>query len=199
MEVYQLFPTAIGKFQYDNITKKEIDYVTNKLKYGKNAGNSISEDKEVLTHKPLKKINDFIQSSLNEYFQTIYKPESGVSIYTTISWTNITHKDEWHHKHAHPNSFLSGVFYFQTTEDDKIHFFKEGYKQLNPAITEFNIYNSETWWYPVEIGRLLIFPSNTFHEVYVIKHDTPRISLSFNTWLRGPIGDKNMSSYFYSK
>lgn len=198
MEVYQLFPTAVGKFDYTNITKKEIDYVTNKLKYGKNAGNTISEDKDVLEHKPMKKIKNFINESVQTYFKTIYNSDPKIQIEITISWTNITHKGEWHHKHAHPNSFLSGVFYLQTSDTDKIHFFKNTYHHLDPNPVEFNMYNSGTWWYPAETGRLLIFPSETQHEVYIVEHENPRISLSFNTWLRGPIGSPSMSSYVYS-
>jgi uncharacterized protein (TIGR02466 family) len=199
MEIYNLFPTAIGKFYYDNITKKELDYVTNTLEYERNASNMVSKEREVLTHKPMKKINDFIQSSLDQYFHNICKPANDVSLYTTISWTNITNKNEWHHKHAHPNSFLSGVFYLQTTEDDKIHFYKDTYKQVSLTVSEFNIYNSEGWWYPAGTGTLLIFPSSTMHEVHTVTHDTPRISLSFNTWIRGTIGNKQNLTHLYMK
>ena len=196
MEIYQLFPIAVGKFQYDDITEKELNFVQ-KLDYGKNAGNQISTSKQVLESPQLKKIKKFINTSVQEYFQKICCPNKNLKIYTHLSWTNITTKGQFHHKHAHPNSYLSGVFYFQSTENDKIHFFKNAYQQLEISPAEFNIYNSESWWYPADTGRLLIFPNSLYHEVYILEHDTPRISLSFNTWLQGPTGNPDLASFVH--
>ena len=195
MQLYQLFPIPIGKFQYDNITQKELDFIK-KLEYKDNLGNQISVNKDVLESRELKKIKKFIESSVREYFNFTSCPNKELDIYVHLSWTNITNNGQFHHKHRHPNSFLSGVFYLQTL-DDRIYFHREGYSMLSVPPTEFNMYNSITWWYPAETGTLLIFPSDLTHHVQKVTHDTPRISLSFNTWLRGPVGDKNDASYVY--
>lgn len=196
MEIYQLFPTAVGKFQYDKITEKEVNFVKG-LEYKNNSGNLISIDKNVLKHTQLKKINKFLENSVKEYFQSIYAPNSQLNNYIHLSWTNITNKGQWHHKHAHPNSFISGVFYMQTTEQDRIYFHKDKFNTVDIPPTEFNMFNSETWWYPATTGSLLLFPSNLSHQVNVVEHDTPRLSLSFNTWLRGPLGTEDNATYLF--
>ena len=54
---------------------------------------------------------------------------------------------------------------------------------------EFNFYNSESWWIPVKTGDLVVFPSNFAHSVANTESKNTRISLSFNTFLKGIIGD----------
>ena len=51
--------------------------------------------------------------------------------YTELGELHEKRKGEFHHKHNHSNSFLSGVFYVKVEEDmDQIMFFKEGYSQV---------------------------------------------------------------------
>ena len=47
----------------------------------------------------------------------------------------------------------------------------------------------------MEKGKLLIFPSKLNHSVEPNTKDDLRISLSFNTWLRGEVGKKENSDY----
>lgn len=55
---------------------------------------------------------------------------------------------------------------------------------------EWNIYNSECWWFEVGSGDLILFPSNLEHMVEPIEGDQTRISLSFNTFPVGNIGEE---------
>jgi hypothetical protein len=73
----------------------------------------------ILRHKAMTKLRDFIESSVSEYFKTIYNPKHQVSLRVTQSWTNYTEPGQWHHKHAHPNSFVSGVFYSAGQQGDR--------------------------------------------------------------------------------
>ena len=52
----------------------------------------------------------------------------------------------------------------------------------------FNIFNSDSWWLPVETGKILIFPANAPHAVHTKEENHSRISLSFNTFFKGTIG-----------
>ena len=110
----------------------------------------------------------------------------------TQSWLNYTEANQHHHKHEHPNSVVSGVLYFDSDkEKDKILFSNpEGYKQLVPAIdnTKFNLWNSSTWFFPVETGDLFMFPSSTTHQVETKQGNNTRTSLSFNTFYEGTLG-----------
>jgi predicted 2-oxoglutarate/Fe(II)-dependent dioxygenase YbiX len=51
------------------------------------------------------------------------------------------------------------------------------------------VYNSDSWWVPVETGNLVLFPSSTSHMVEDVVADKTRISIAFNTFVRGDLGD----------
>ncbi len=97
---------------------------------------------------------------------------------------------QWHHKHAHPNSFVSGVFYLNTNADDKIYFYRSGWKQIIFPPEEWNLYNSESWWFEAKVGRLILFPSSLEHNVPSVQGEETRISMSFNTFPVGIVGDE---------
>jgi uncharacterized protein (TIGR02466 family) len=112
--------------------------------------------------------------------------------FITQSWLNYTEPGQSHPKHAHPNSVISGVMYINADENtDKIFFFREMYQQIRPAIRECNIFNSESWNFPVKTSRLVLFPSHLFHMVETKEGDNTRVSLAFNTFLKGVIGDED--------
>ena len=55
------------------------------------------------------------------------------------------------------------------------------------------MYNSDSWWLEVEENSLILFPSSLTHAVEKIETDL-RVSLSFNTFLKGNFGDsENMT------
>jgi hypothetical protein len=82
------------------------------------------------------------------------------------------------------------VLYIQAIkDDDRIYFHKSVYEQIVVRTDNFNLYNSENWWLGVETGQLLLFPSSLVHSV-VETVDT-RISISFNTFLKGYVGEES--------
>jgi ectoine hydroxylase-related dioxygenase (phytanoyl-CoA dioxygenase family) len=48
---------------------------------------------------------------------------------------------------------------------------------------------------PMKKGELIIFPSNLWHSVPSNKSKIERISLSFNTWIKGSFGQKRELTY----
>jgi len=183
-----LFPTAVTFFQYGGITKKETKFLVEQKTRG-NTGNTTSIDNNILENKEMKKLKQFIEKSLKEYFQNIYVPKNNVEPYITQSWCNYTKEGQFHHRHAHPNSFISGVFYVQADRTkDKIYFYKDWYKQIQIPAKEYNTFNSESWWFETGTNDLVIFPSNLSHMVEKVI-GKERISLSFNTFLKGYIGE----------
>jgi uncharacterized protein (TIGR02466 family) len=192
VNLFSLFPTAVGKFDLDReFTKQELKFIAESERRP-NQGNQTSVNNYVLREKPMKKLGEFLLESANKYFQEIYKPKDDVQLYITQSWLNFTEKGGFHHKHAHPNSFISGVFYINADPtQDKIFFFNEGYKQISLVTTEFNLFNSESWWLEAGKGYLYLFPSSLSHMVEQVQHEETRISLSFNTFLKGTIGSNH--------
>jgi len=187
MNTLNLFPTAVSLFDYEGLSKKEIEFLK-KQKIRDNTGNKTSVDNYILNNKELKKLKRFIENCVNQYFKLIYQPKNNVSPYITQSWCNYTKEGEFHHKHAHPNSFISGVFYVQADkEKDRIYFFKEKYEGIVVTPKIYNSYNSESWWVPINTNNLVIFPSSLPHMVGQVTGEE-RISLSFNTFFKGEIG-----------
>ena len=135
-------------------------------------------------------MHDFILNCVNRVFYEIYQPKYECSLRITQSWCNYTKSDQYHHRHEHPNSFLSGVFYINADEEvDKITFFNPiRYKQISFIAKEWNVFNSESWWIPVSSGKLVIFPSSLSHAVEYKSGENIRTSLAFNTFPVGKLG-----------
>lgn len=192
MNIQNLFPTAVGNFNLGrNFTKAEKEFLYQQERRP-NMGNYTSIDTQILDNVKVKKLRKFVEDSLNEYFQEVYKPEKGVGLRITQSWLNYTDKGQFHHKHSHSNSFLSGVLYVNADPLlDKIIFFKDIQKNIDIIPTDWNMWNSDSWWFPVETGSLIIFPSSLVHMVESVESEQTRISLSFNTYITGDIGSKD--------
>ena len=190
MQLHNLFPIPIGFFDLDReLTELERKFV-DKQKTRSNMGNTTSEDNYVLENKNLSKLRSFFEESLAEYFTATINPATSAKLRITQSWINYTKKGEYHHKHAHPNSLISGVFYIQSDNaSDKIYFYNDKYHQIKFQPKEFNHYNSESWWFEAIQGRLILFPSSLTHMVETRASDQDiRISLSFNTFPAGHLG-----------
>jgi uncharacterized protein (TIGR02466 family) len=190
--IHNLFPTPIGFYELNReFTKSESDFLLNQ-KSRSNMGNTTSIDNYICRSSKLKKLKQFFDESLLHYFTTVYRPKYDVIPRITQSWVNYTKPGEYHHKHAHPNSFISGVFYIQSdAEKDKIYFYKDGYQQIKVPAADWNEWNSESWWFEAITGKLILFPSSLTHMVETVQAEQTRISLSFNTFLSGYIGDEN--------
>lgn len=192
MQYHNLFPTTVGMVDIEReLTDKEMKFILGQERRP-NMGNTTSVDNFVLKQKALKDLNSFLTQSVNKYFDELYKPNTEVSLYITQSWINYTEPGQFHHKHAHPNSFVSGVFYIDSDNSkDRIYFYKDSYEQLKVMPREWNLFNSESWWFEANKGRLVMFPSSLTHMVQTVEADKTRISLSFNTFLKGNFGDTN--------
>ena len=86
---------------------------------------------------------------------------------------------------------ISGVYYIETDESDTITFSTPWPYKLTMSIdsTEYNQWNSDEWWYPTTKNSLLLFPSKLIHHVNQVESDKTRISLAFNTFVKGKIGN----------
>jgi uncharacterized protein (TIGR02466 family) len=156
-----------------------------------NLGNITSADNYLMKNKVMADINNELLFALNHYMDKIIVPKDDVKPYITQSWLNWTEKGQFHHRHAHQNSYLSGVLYINTDEEkDKIIFFNDGYEKIHVYSKEWNLFNSKSWFFNVKPGDIIVFPSHLQHMVEPTTNDETRVSLSFNTFLRGKIGDE---------
>jgi len=191
--INNIFPTPIYLTKIDRgFTKQELQFVKEQKKHClNNAGNINTKDNYILNRKQFKNIKKFLDKCCKDYLDTIICPKNNIELYITQSWLNYTEANQYHHQHSHPNSVVSGVFYFDSDiEKDKILFTKGGYQQIRPQTDKekFNLWNSETWFFPVETGQLIMFPSSTTHQVETKQGNNTRISLAFNTFYKGSVG-----------
>ena len=193
MNIISLFPTPVGQFNFGRkLTDEEYAFMSEQEKKP-NEGNTTSKDRKILEHEKFNDLREFITSSLHEYFDGVIKPEFDVMLRITQSWLNYTEPGQFHHKHAHPNSVLSAVFYVDADPNiDKIYFYNNhGYRQISFKAREWNLFNSESWWLPVGSGDLVVFPSHFQHSVEVKSGTNTRISLALNTFPTGYVGDED--------
>jgi uncharacterized protein (TIGR02466 family) len=90
------------------------------------------------------------------------------------------------------------VFYVNAKpKEDMIRFYKDKTEFFNLSKGQANNYNSQDVAILVETGDLVLFPSNFVHEVPPTTSEETRISISFNTFIRGYIGDEKSSTALY--
>ena len=167
-----------------------------------NTGNLASMDCYVLNDERLSDLKTWLQSCVDDYFNIVFCPSKNIEPYITISWINCTENGRYHHKHNHPNSIISGVFYIDVDESsDSIVFHKDEYGHIRfyPHQDNYNLYNAESWTLSTQTGVLMLFPSSLTHSVSSTKSISMRISLSFNVFVKGILGDEDTKTFLELK
>lgn len=197
-QVIEAWPTPIAQFYLDrDITDKEKEAAFEVLKeVQKNEFNSHSVSVEALEHPDMAEIKEFCLRSVKSFCKHVLNIMDTVEPYITISWINVTEPGQAHHRHNHPNSILSGVFYLNAnSEVDSIMFYKPEYRRILFTNGNTTKYNTDVFQMPVHSGDLVIFDSGIEHSVLPTKGDHIRMSLSFNTFLKGTAGTKQTLTY----
>ena len=188
-----LFSCPIGVYKLGRtLTQKEMGYLKS-ITMEVNEGNAVSEEGDILDNDKMIKLTKFIENSIDEYCKETYDFDTNkVELCITQSWTNKTKSGEYHHMHSHPNSIISGVFYFEGNKDDIIKFYNPdnwlGSQYWAVEEKSHTFWNSTSWWYPADVGTLLLFPSSLKHSVPELEGKKDRYSLSFNTFFKGTLG-----------
>ena len=198
-------------FEYQGDMNKDLDYVYN-LEYITQNGikkgteinvndNSVSlssrsTNDHILNDDQLKDLKQFCLDSVHEYVYEVVGIEHEIVIQQ--SWVNISKPSQHLFEHYHPNSFISGVFYFVSDQEkgSPITFTSELHKH-NFSVQKLSDEEPEKYFpctaqrfqHPSIPGQLLLFSSTTSHEVQANESDKDRISLSFNTYPKLPYGN----------
>ena len=193
--IHSIFPVPIYTTRMDRaFTKKELQFVKEQKKHiYKSTGNFTTHDTYILDKKEFKNIKKFLEKCCKDYLEKVICSKNNISLYITQSWLNYTEESQYHHKHEHPNSVVSGVLYLDAdVKNDKIVFSHPiRYQQIQVDVDRFNAWNSDSWYVPVKTGELFMFPSSLSHQVIVKKGNNTRISLAFNTFYKGTMGSKD--------
>ena len=193
-ELYQLFPIPVLVSPSLLDYTRELEWIR-KVECGReNSFNRQSIDTFILDSPELANIRSFIEVKVQEFVTNIYASTDKLVI--TQSWVNKNGKGESHPEHTHPNSIVSGVWYPMIHEElPPIKFIGRNSRDVALGKEQYNSFNSATLSMPMKKGELVLFPSNLMHSVAPNKLNEERISLSFNTWAKGNLGDKKSLTY----
>lgn len=200
-QILELFPTPllvttlpnslsniVPWFYQQEMLGEEVDSVN----FGERSKNSYILDEPECTD-----IKSYILNLTQEYGNALGYDYENYRF--SQSWLSYKHPNQHHAYHTHPNSLISGVFYFGIPDPQTpaIKFHKpEGginasyispktlsnFKELKYAQKEFSI--------NFEPGTLLLFPSFLPHSVPLNKSENTRCSLAFNIVPSLGLGDE---------
>ena len=127
-----------------------------------------------------------ITDAVNDHSRTVLGIQE--PLFITQSWINVYNQGDSIHQHSHPNSIVSGTWYW-SSEPSSIQFHRT---QLNSAQTwtikidqePVTHFSSQLVSVPVEENDLLLWPSHLQHSVAEHAITQPRCSMSFNSMPR---------------
>ena len=195
-EFLSLFPTPAVKTNIGRgFTKDETDFIQNISMQTKKRENHQSQDAYLFDTfiEELKDIKNFCEYHLKQYLENIEGANTDLAgLRITQSWLNKNKPQEHQHLHHHGNSYLSGILYVSCLPDDCINIINRLYRpynNMNFPMKEITEWNTQGTKISVKEGDLLLFPSWIPHYVDKNNTDKERISLAFNTFPIGEMGD----------
>ena len=193
--IHGIFPTPVYTSSIKrNFTIEEKKFIQENLKRSfPNLNNVTSWDTNILESKEMENLKKEMMFMVNDFYDKVFSPvnREEISPYITQSWLNWTSPGQSHHKHNHPNSILSGVLYIDADErHDRITLYNENYNTIRFEPKDTNVFNANSGHVIVKTGSVVIFPSNVWHSVDTKAGDNLRISLAFNTFVRGTFGNE---------
>ena len=207
MQVIPIFPTPIFvqditltfKEQNALISTNTTPTTDKKLLNGEAVSDmwtNLSDNKQVLRMDELKNIRNTILTNSKIFVNEVmgYDIKGMVDV---LSWTNQKPSDREHRTHTHPNSFISGVLYFDDEYDEGQAIVFEKHPGANAVCqlipkrrtdidTDFSTQHAII---PAQKGRLILFPSHLPHFVPKSEPGKIRRSMAFNLMPEGSLGD----------
>jgi uncharacterized protein (TIGR02466 family) len=177
--VHYLFPTPVyvanaeSPFTKENEQLDKFDITAKGFnEYGEKSVNTY-----ILDDFRLSELSRWIVQQINLYStQELFKGTNAKDYVLLQSWISIKYPGQAHAAHIHPNSVISGIYYWEPVVQP-ITFVNSKPVEIGP--TQLNDY---TFTLPnIQPGTLVLFPSNLKHTVAVNNTDTPRKSLAFNS------------------
>lgn len=185
--MHRLFPTAVGEFHC------AYHYENKKCFYEAFSDHhTILEDGSIFTGESsgfiylhnderLSSLFSFAASCVEKYMQQLMMKTELFSIAIVKSWVSHTTNDFYIPNHIHATSHFSFVYYVEVPHNSNALTFcinaspnepfptafssdwnKDGL--IKNIVTDYVDINSKQWTFPVEEGRLFVFPSNLPHQ-----------------------------------
>lgn len=174
----QEFASVVPWFYKQEMLSEEVDSPN----YGERSKNSY-----ILNEPECSKLGNHILDIVPQFGKTLGLDYNSYKF--GQSWLSYKHPGQHHTMHTHPNSLISGVFYFgepvEKTPAIKFHkpILGVNVSYISPKMLVDKRESKYGWSeFSVEFspGLLLLFPSYLNHSVPLNKTDTTRCSLAFN-------------------
>jgi uncharacterized protein (TIGR02466 family) len=185
MNIENLYATPVLIKKLDNymdvnydITKSinDINWHTKKEWGEPNHISTIDFGDDIIKSKNFFGLSNAIDSCLKEYCKEI---DFVYREYNRKSWILKIKKGHFAHSHNHAPTDISGVYYYQTNENDGHFFFESPNTYFETSNCFKNKYGQRFLQKP-EVGKIIFFPGWLRHGVFLNSSDNDRISISFN-------------------
>lgn len=161
-----------------------------------------SEDIHILRNKECELLRKFIlDNALSLATQVLGHSVKGLT--DVLSWVSFKTQGEEHKAHNHPNSFISGVYYYSDVAEDTPIVFKRSRATANSHEllvakdnNNINQFSSETFTLKPKKGDLILFPSYLMHYVPKNPHKTTRTSVAVNIMPIEETGEEVFLTHF---
>ena len=171
--------------------------------YGERSANSY-----ILNEPECVEVKKFVLQQVKEFAENVMLYDYD-TWELSQSWVSRKQPGQHHMMHTHPNSLISGVFYYgepsEQTPAIKFHKMQGGINQqvLQPAVKPDKRSSKFAWKeFAVNFspGLLLLFPSYLFHSVPINESKTVRNSVAFNVVPKMRLGsEENLTELDFNK
>ena len=203
-KVIDIFPTPIYATKRETeLTSSEMEDIKDLIEKEKRREKKSLEENKLIKRTEdgtyifdtkLDSLKKFCEEHIDTYVNEVISPKnSELDFYITQSWLNALSPGGIHPIHYHSNSLISGIFYVSTVEGDAIQFY-----DINTSVKDrtkiesgkTNLWNVSQQNLDIGNNVLLLFPSWIGHGVKQnASTTTDRISISFNVFVKGTIGE----------
>ena len=191
-----LFPTLVGysfNAEHNPNEKKWADQCLKLSETTKRGGTNWIANKTYNTEGTLNLWSDPVFDNLNQWVlqeAVWFCKDYGINWKTidfkkTICWFNIYKKYDYQDVHIHQGSALSAIYFIKGSPNCAKTYLLTPHDTGPPIPMEtWGRHSQETIWNYPDPGQLMIFRSHVHHAVGRQETDDPRISLSYNFYLR---------------
>jgi uncharacterized protein (TIGR02466 family) len=184
--------------QHEELKQRYIDYASDSANWGR-VLDHIKFGKATLHQEPLfKNFTDFVQLQTEWVMSQMgFQPQAQI----TSLWTTLQPPGGRHHRHAHGNSFLAGVYYLSGAPETR------GTTFYNPAVASqviiparipgLNLMIAHRYVKEFVPGQLVIFPAWLEHQTDPNLTQQDRIILGFNAMPVGQTTHDPFDRYVY--
>jgi uncharacterized protein (TIGR02466 family) len=185
-----LFPIPVyisDGYKLKTKVKNRLIKETSSYLYANKFDNKTSVNHNVLNLPYMSALKKHLMEQINHYVYEVLCITKSVELYITQSWLNVNPSETAHHPHHHFNSFVSGTYYLQGSTPILFIHNTEIFQNFDFDITKQNYFNANFCQVPIKEGRCVLFPSTLHHGVNPNEDKEERISLSFNTFIKGDL------------